>query len=313
MGHMAHAGTADQKRADSFNPPTPRKTSVAEQPRDFKAPGLTVIQAKNSLFSVLRRLVNGSVLTPSLAGLVAGLALIVFAPTESLQTIDASYVASAAFVGRGLVVGSFVTGMFAWTQGMAAEKQKRDDLRVRIGFAGDLGRADLVDSEVTDVFLRGRKLSGARLSRARLHHGDFSGAEMVDTRMTNGSFLMSSFDQAVMVAVGAYNANFHGCSFVKANLHRAILCRADLRYSNIREANFADADLRDADLRETENIESAIFNRTWFSSRTRWPVDFNPRIEQGLIEKSSTHQERLDELIDLRDVVSDAVFRGPTI
>jgi len=304
---MAYGDSTDPKRSEQFNPSSPRRLSISDPQPDFKAPGLTALRARHSIFSVLRRLINASVLTPAFAGLVVGLALIVLFPADAVEPSATGYVESAAFIGRGLVVGSAVTGLFAWTQGMSAEKQKRDDLRVQIGFAGDLGRADLVDLEVSDVFVRGRKLSGARLSRARLHHGDFSGAELSDTRMTNGSFFKSTFDQAVMIAVGAYSADFHGCSFVGTNFNRAILCKADLRFSDIDRADFTDADLRDANLLTVQNIETATFERTWFSSGTQWPELFDPVAHGGLVEKSSTHRERMDEVIDLRSVVSESV------
>lgn len=309
---MTYVGGKDYKRANHYSPAPTHKVPVDTKPRDTKAPGYSFRRVKHAAKSLLRKLVNFWVFFPSFVGLVFGVALFVYAPVSSafeefddeghLTETSIKWNETEFFIGRSIFVGSFVTGIFAWTGGVAAAKHKRDDLRVQIGMATDLGNADLVDVEVREVFLRGRELTGARLSRAHMHNADFSGADLTDARLTAGSFVDSDFEDAVMIDIGGYRANFRGCRFMGANLTRAILVEANLSKSDILNANFSHADLRGADLRAAKNISSAGFHRTWYSGKTKWPSGFDPAVQTGLVMMYAEMADREPEMTDREDV-----------
>ena len=306
---MTHSGGTELKRASRYYPTAPRKTAVTNPPLGMKAPKHSRRRFIHWLFSSAKKMFHFSVFTPSLVGVVIGLVLALGTPLSSLSDQGEQEPTDSAssndlrnselFVGRSIVVGSFVTGIFACTGRLAAAKHKRDDLRVQIGMNSDLRNSDLVDVEVREVFLRGRNLTGARLSRARMHNADFSAADLTDSRLTGGSFVDSLFRGSVMVGLGGYGAEFKNCIFAGADLTRAILVKADLRKSDLRSVDFTRADLRSADLRKVENINLAIFDRTWYSSKTKWPKGFNPGELDGLLMMQSSMFERADVVIDL--------------
>lgn len=302
IGHMDYIGGNDYKRANLYRPRAPRRRSIGDLPPDYRPPSESG-RVKNSVTGTLRLLLVGSVLTPSILGAFAGSLLLIFADGNQ----------SAERIGQGLIVGASISGLFAWTQAIAGQVQRRNDLRVQVGLVSDLRRADLVGLQVNDVFLRGRQLSGARLSRSRMHGGDFSGAEMIDTRMTKASFFESVFDDAKMIAIGGFETDFRGCSFARVDLTRAILAQADLRGANLRSANLSHADLRGADLRRAKIDEATTMTGCWYDHQTLWPDGFDPSAQADMHELSEVYYELDDELIDLRDLALMATEEKPRI
>lgn len=293
---MDYLGGTDHKRSKHYEPIAPRRRETYNPPPDAKAPPQSA-RLRNGVGTTLRLLFVGSVLTPSVLVAFGGTLVWIFGTSNQTSQLAAI-----------LVGGAVINGLFTWTQAIARELERRADLRIQIGFASDLRRADLVEVDASGLFLRGRKLSGARLSRSRMHGGDFSGAELIDARLTKGKFFGSNFNGAQMIAVGGYGANFRSCTFIGANLSRAIMTMA-----NLRDCDFTDADMRGADLRAADLTGSIISEGTrmagcWYDETTTvWPADFDHRRKRMMHALSEVSYDKADEVIDLNQLVEKAL------
>ncbi len=293
---MDYLGGSDHKRSKRYEPGAARRRATDNPPPDAKAPPQSA-RIRNGAGTTLRLLFIGSVLTPSVMVAFIGTLIWVFGESSESKQL-----------ARILFGGAIINGMFAWTQAIARELERRADLRIQIGFANDLRRADLVEVDASGVFLRGRKLSGARLSRSRMHGGDFSGAELIDTRLTKGKFFGSNFDDSQMVAIGGYGADFRNCTFVGANLTRAILTKANLRDCDFTNANLTGADLRAADLSGSTIAADTILVDCWYDETTTiWPDDFDHNRKMLMRGFSEVTYDKADEVIDLNLLVEEAL------
>jgi hypothetical protein len=98
-------------------------------------------------------------------------------------------------------------------------------------------KVSLIGLDVSDAYLFGVRLHGARLNRSNFHG--------VDAR--NGSF-----EKAKMEFSNFTSANVRGVNFTKADLRNADLKDADLKGANLSEADLEETDFSRADLRNVD-------------------------------------------------------------
>lgn len=130
--------------------------------------------------------------------------------------------------------------------------------RARLAFA-DLRGADLSESFLAQADLHGAKLEGARLSGADLSHANCAGAEMGEVDLQSALLEEAVLEGASLRFADLHEAVMEGASLVDADLWGAKMSGADLsgaglRRARIGEAFAAGADFSRADLRDADLI-----------------------------------------------------------
>lgn len=72
------------------------------------------------------------------------------------------------------------------------------------------------------------------------------------------------------------NANFYKAKLMGTVFKRAILTNANFLDADVCHADFENADLSNANM-ECARIGSASFKNAKYSSKTQWPMGFDPR------------------------------------
>jgi Pentapeptide repeats (8 copies) len=124
--------------------------------------------------------------------------------------------------------------------------------------------------ELSETDLRRADLSGGSFQGSAFLAAHLEGANMVGADLRSSILVSAHLDEATLVEADLEGAILEDASCRRAEFWRANLRGAFLTNSDLGEATVQDADLTDADLR------GASLAGCLYSSRTRWPDDFDP-------------------------------------
>jgi uncharacterized protein YjbI with pentapeptide repeats len=141
----------------------------------------------------------------------------------------ARYTLGSALIGGALVSGAIFLGTLAWAA-QSARSERRAKLRELLNSSTQLSGVDMMDCDMTGMYLRGRDFHDARLSWSKLVKADCYG---------------SNFSGADLIRAKLQEANLGGAMFVGANLSRVRGRGAALGMTDFTMARLVGAKFRD--------------------------------------------------------------------
>lgn len=140
-------------------------------------------------------------------------------------------------------------------------------------------RADLSDTDLSEVYLKceklqyadlsGANLIGAYLSGANLTGADLCGAKLDRADLSGANLRMATLNGALLVHANLLQADLFHARLIEANLFHARLIEADLKSADLMHAELSYADLTEADLCGANlmnaNLSNAVFNYTFLN------------------------------------------------
>jgi len=141
----------------------------------------------------------------------------------------AKYTLGSALIGGALVSGAIFLGTLAWA-GQSGANERRAKLRELLNSSTQLPSVDMMDCDMSGMYLRGRDFHDARLSWSKLVKADCYGCD---------------FSGAVLIRARLQGANLSGARFVGANLSRVRGQEADLGMTDFSMARLVGAKFRD--------------------------------------------------------------------
>ena len=120
-------------------------------------------------------------------------------------------------------------------------------------------RADLSNTDLRNVDLRGTNLNNADLSNAYLNNADLRFADLSNSNLSNAYLTSANLNDSNLSNANLRYTNLTSANLRCSDLRRADLRDADLRYTNLTGANLTGTDLRRVDLRYA-NLTGANLN-----------------------------------------------------
>ncbi|MEE9415370.1 MAG: pentapeptide repeat-containing protein [Acidimicrobiales bacterium] len=128
--------------------------------------------------------------------------------------------------------------------------------KLQVATAADLACCDLSRQDLTDLQIRGRDLTSARLTRCNLLAADLMGSLMLDVDLSRSIARRARFDYADMTEAIGHRTDLRDASLVGTNLTDGLFERADFRGAQLIDATLMNCDLRRAAF-STANLHGA--------------------------------------------------------
>jgi len=140
-------------------------------------------------------------------------------------------------------------------------------------------RADLSDTDLSEVYLNreklqyanlsGANLNGAHLSGTNLTGADLCGAKLDRADLSGANLRMATLNGALLVHADLLQADLFHARLIEADLFHADLTKADLKSADLMHAELPYADLTKADLcganLTNANLSNAVLNCTFLN------------------------------------------------
>lgn len=175
-----------------------------------------------------------------------------------------------------------------------------------------LVHANFEDANMKSVSLKGANLLGAHLNRASLVSSDLQGAELTGSDLQNtdihdANLQDTNLSSAHLMKAILWRSNLARAILVSTNLENAELGGANLQKTDLYRANFKDAHLGSTDLRsaaldradfEGAILSETILDRAVYTTRTRWPHDFDFKAAGAVTRSDLTDEEKKEHNIN---------------
>ena len=224
-----------------------------------------------------------------------------------------------AVLGGAIVGGALVT-VESLLAGAAEERSDYVTLLNQLSTTIDLNGIDLSGRELSSIYLPGRALVAAQLSRtlfddskllfSDLRHADLSDASLRGTDLSGSTVAFGNLRGAKMSNVSFRDADLSDASLDGADLSGATVVDARLRRTSLVGANLTGATFKRCFLEGADftsaNTTGTTFEANQYDPTTRWPISL-----QEVPENVVVTQQAISEM-DLATYLAWRATAGPT-